>query len=160
MFSTTPGLVTTYLKKKCFLSFYDVVISFGLYDADISTYLYDASFLSLSLWHSSKLRSLWRELRRVLTKIRVLEPFYEIIFTKWDHFYEIRAFLHLTSASAFFTSELCRNNKTDMACFDEFGEAIMTSILEKYWWSRSPVVSSQNSNYSEQVWRVKSLAKN
>ena len=35
---------------KCFLGFYDVVISFGLYDADISTYLYDVSFLSICLY--------------------------------------------------------------------------------------------------------------
>ncbi len=36
------------------------------------------------------------------------------------------------SASAFFTSELCRNNKTDMACFDKFGEAILTSLAKNY----------------------------
>jgi len=40
-----------------------------LYDTQVSFGLYDASFLSLSLWHSSKLRSLWRELQRVLTKM-------------------------------------------------------------------------------------------
>ena len=47
---------------KCFffLGFYDTEVSFGLYDA---------SFLSLSIWRRNKLRSLWWELRRVLTKM-------------------------------------------------------------------------------------------
>jgi hypothetical protein len=43
---------------------------------------------------------------------------------------------------------------TRRANYGKFGEAIMTRILEKHWRSRSPRVSSQNSNYGEQVWRV------
>ncbi len=53
---------------RCQPCLYDIDISLGLYDADISLGLYDESSLSMSLWRSNKLRSLWRELRRVLTK--------------------------------------------------------------------------------------------